>query len=92
MGVGPVCQTSLSTGLSEWERGPCHAEWSPIPINERKNMLYAGLFSPFYAEYNFFYGGEWEGVDHREKIVQEMPLNLRGSSSAIRGINAHTGH
>ena len=22
MGVGPVCQTSLSTGLSEWELGP----------------------------------------------------------------------
>ena len=30
MGVGPVCQTSLPTGFSEWELGPCHAEWSPI--------------------------------------------------------------
>ena len=28
MGVGPVCGTLLSTGLSEWELGPCHAEWS----------------------------------------------------------------
>ena len=31
MGVGPVCRTSLSTGLSEWELGSCHTEWSPIP-------------------------------------------------------------
>ena len=30
MGVGPVCQTSLSTGLSEWDLGSCHAERSPI--------------------------------------------------------------
>ena len=30
MGVGPVCWTSLPTGLSEWELGPCHAERSPI--------------------------------------------------------------
>ena len=30
MGVGPVCRTSLSTGLSEWELGPRHAERSPI--------------------------------------------------------------
>ena len=30
MGVGPVCQTLLSTGLSEWELGPHHTEWSPI--------------------------------------------------------------
>ena len=30
MGVGPVCQTSLSTGRSEWELGPRHAERSPI--------------------------------------------------------------
>ena len=28
--VGPMCQTSLSTGLSEWELGPHHAEQSPI--------------------------------------------------------------
>ena len=25
-----MCQTSLSTGLSEWELGPHHAEQSPI--------------------------------------------------------------
>lgn len=55
-------------------------------------MLCAGLFPPFMQNVIFFYGGEWEEADHREKIVQEMPLNLRGSSSAIRGINAHTGH
>ena len=30
MGVGPMCSTSLSTGFSEWELGPCHTEWSPI--------------------------------------------------------------
>ena len=30
MGMGPVCQTSLSTGLSEWELGPHHAEQSTI--------------------------------------------------------------
>ena len=30
MGVGPVCLTLLSTGLSEWERGPRRAEPSPI--------------------------------------------------------------
>ena len=30
MGVGPVCQTSLSTGLSKWDLGPHHTEWSPI--------------------------------------------------------------
>ena len=30
MGVGPVCWTSLPTGLSEWELGPRHVEWSPI--------------------------------------------------------------
>ena len=30
MGMGPVCRTSLPTGLSEWELGPQHAEWSPI--------------------------------------------------------------
>ena len=30
VGVGPVCRTSLSTGLSEWELGPRHTEWSPI--------------------------------------------------------------
>ena len=29
VGLGPVCWTSLSTGLSEWELGPCQAEWSP---------------------------------------------------------------
>ena len=28
--MGPVCWTSLSTGLSEWELGPGHPEWSPI--------------------------------------------------------------
>ena len=28
--MGPVCQTSLPIGLSEWELGPCHAEWFPI--------------------------------------------------------------
>ena len=32
MGVGPVCQTSLSTGLPEWELGPRHAERSPISL------------------------------------------------------------
>ena len=30
MSVGPVCQTLLSTGLSEWELGPHHTEQSPI--------------------------------------------------------------
>ena len=30
MGVGPVCQTSLSTGLSEWEMGPDHTNRFPI--------------------------------------------------------------
>ena len=30
MSVGPVCQTWLSTGLSEWELGPRHTEQSPI--------------------------------------------------------------
>ena len=30
MGVGPMCRTSLSTGLSEWELGPHHAEQSTI--------------------------------------------------------------
>ena len=30
MGMGPTCWTSLSTGLSEWELGPGHAEQSPI--------------------------------------------------------------
>ena len=30
MGVGPVCWTSLPTGLSEWELGPRHVERSPI--------------------------------------------------------------
>ena len=30
MGVGPVCQTSLPTGFSEWELGPRHAEQPPI--------------------------------------------------------------
>ena len=30
MGVGPVCWTSLPTGLSEWKLGPRHTEWSPI--------------------------------------------------------------
>ena len=30
MDVGPVCWTSLPTGLSEWELGPCQAERSPI--------------------------------------------------------------
>ena len=32
MGVGPVCWTSLPTGLSEWELGPHHAEQSPTPM------------------------------------------------------------
>ena len=32
MGVGLVCWTLLSTGLSEWEVGPRHAERSPIAI------------------------------------------------------------
>ena len=32
MGLGPVCWTSLSTGLSEWELGPHHAEQSPITL------------------------------------------------------------
>ena len=27
-----MCWTSLSTGLSEWELGPHHAEWSPIDM------------------------------------------------------------
>ena len=30
MGVGPVSWTSLPTGISECELGPCHTEWSPI--------------------------------------------------------------
>ena len=30
MGMGPVCWTSLLTGLSEWELGPRHTERSPI--------------------------------------------------------------
>ena len=30
MGVGPVCWTSLPTGLSEWELGPRHTEQSSI--------------------------------------------------------------
>ena len=34
MGVGPVRQTLLLTGLSEWELGSRHAERSPIQINE----------------------------------------------------------
>ena len=29
--MGPVCQTSLSTGLSKWELGPRHVEQSPTP-------------------------------------------------------------
>ena len=29
LGRGSCVQTSLSTGLSEWEPGPRHAEWSP---------------------------------------------------------------
>ena len=28
--MGPVCQTSLYTALSEWGLGPRQAEWSPI--------------------------------------------------------------
>ena len=35
MGVGPVFRTSLSTGLSEWELGPRHAEQFPI-LNHKK--------------------------------------------------------
>ena len=34
MGVGPVRQTLLLTGLSEWELGPHCAEQSPTQINE----------------------------------------------------------
>ena len=30
MGVGPVCQTPLPTGLSECELGPHHTEGSPV--------------------------------------------------------------
>ena len=30
VGMGPVCQTSLSTGLSKWELDPRHTERSPI--------------------------------------------------------------
>ena len=30
VGVGPVCWTSLPTGLSGWELGPRHTERSPI--------------------------------------------------------------
>ena len=37
MGVGPVCWTSLPTGLSEWELGPCHTEQSPI--NKHQTVL-----------------------------------------------------
>ena len=29
-GRGSCVPTSLPTGLSEWELGPRHAEWSPI--------------------------------------------------------------
>ena len=36
MGVGPVCRTSLSTGLSEWELGPHQAERSPILFQFQK--------------------------------------------------------
>ena len=34
MGVGPLCWTSFSTGLSEWELGPRHTELSPIVDNK----------------------------------------------------------
>ena len=30
MGVGPMCWTSLPTGLSEWELGPRHSGQSPV--------------------------------------------------------------
>ena len=39
MGVGPTCQTSLSTGLSEWELGPHHAERSPIEVRGRTSLV-----------------------------------------------------
>ena len=39
MGVGPVCQTSLSIGLSEWELGPRHAEQSLILFHNNLNFM-----------------------------------------------------
>ena len=32
VGVGPVCQTPLSSGLSKWELGPRPVEQSPILV------------------------------------------------------------
>ena len=44
MGVGPVCWTLLPTGLSEWELGPHHTEWSPIQIDILASWLVEVLF------------------------------------------------
>ena len=38
VGVGPVCQTSISTGLSQWEQGPCQ-ERSPILIHLKTTII-----------------------------------------------------
>ena len=45
MGVGPVCQTSLSTGPSQWELGPRHTEWSPI---EKTTVDFVSVSSSIY--------------------------------------------
>ena len=39
MGVGSVCWTSLSTGLSKWQLGPHHAERSPVG-NEKELFVW----------------------------------------------------
>ena len=40
MGLGPVFQTSLPTGFSEWELGPRHEEPSPIAPNFQHTTVF----------------------------------------------------
>ena len=49
MGMGPVCQTSLSTGLSEWELGPHNTEWFPIGRGAMSLLIGIHILKHFYA-------------------------------------------
>ena len=56
MGLGPMCQTPLSTDLSEWELGPHHVEQSPIVSSYLgKNKHYQKTMKHYYVK-----AMEWE--------------------------------
>ena len=84
MGVGPVCWTSLSTGFSEWELGPCLAECSPILFFALLSLILL-LLGGLLVFILFFFGGVLFCSVNTCRTVYKLPLALSLSASQLEG-------